>query len=577
MTALNESTAAFDPDPFDRTDVPADACPLTTSAVLARAAATVPDLEAVVCGEDRVTYAELKHAADTAAEVLQRIGIRAGDRVALCAGNGPRWAELFYAITGIGAVVVAVNTRYRSSDLAHVLSDSQAAFLITAPRVLSNDFLSTIDSIGPGPESQLPHPELPHLKSVVVLDDDAEAKIAAGWTRWSDFVGPRSQEATTDDDATDRNNKTVVDDSFEIDPASTSLIQYTSGTTSRPKGVLLTHRGMCADAHFSAVRMGLRAGDRFHSVRPFFHVAGSTLSVLSSAQSMSTLVTMERFVAGTALEVLERERCTHFSGNDTIALMLLDHPDRPQRTLVLRGAWVAASAAVLRRVAEELGATEVVAGYGQSEASPNVAQSAWWEPADVRLASAMLPQPGVEVRIWDDAADEPVPTGARGEIQVRGWNVMTGYLNNPTATRNACTSDGWLRTGDLGTLDEEGRLIYVGRLKEMIRVGGENVSPVEIEEELLLHPAVRQAVVVGVPDPRLIEVPFAFISLSHGKSMGEAELVAWLRERVAGFKVPKYVRFLDDFEELGMTASSKIQRGGLARQAQTYLDKMAAV
>lgn len=581
MTALNDVTDTFDTDPFDRTEVPVDACPLTTSAVLARAAATVPDLEAVVCGDSRVTYAELKRRADSAAEVLRRMGVRAGDHVALCVGNGPRWVELFYAITGIGAVVVAVNTRYRSSDLAYVLNDSQASFLITAPRVLSNDFLSTIRTIGPGPDSELPHPELPYLASIVVLEDDSATEVEAGWTRWSEFsdtsVGSRPEEVVVEGDATDGADGIAGDDAAVVSPASISLIQYTSGTTSRPKGVLLTHRGMCADAHFSAVRMGLRAGDRFHSVRPFFHVAGSTLSVLSSAQSMATLVTMQRFSAGPALGILERERCTHFSGNDTIALMLLDHPDRPRRNLVLRGAWVAASAAVLKRVAEELGASEVVAGYGQSEASPNVAQSAWWEPEHVRLASAMLPQPGVEVRIWDDAATEQAPTGCKGEIQVRGWNVMSGYLNNPQATRNACTSDGWLRTGDLGILDEDGRLTFVGRLKEMFRVGGENVSPVEIEEELLHHPAVRQAVVVGVPDPRLIEVPFAFISLSQGHSLEEAALVAWLRERVAGFKVPKYVHFMEDFEELGMTASSKVQRGSLGRQAQKYLDEMAAI
>lgn len=571
MNALTAATAGVDTDPFDRPEVPADVCPLTTSAVLARAAATVPELEAVVCGDERVTYAELKQRTDAATAVLRRIGVRAGDHVALCAGNGPLWVELFYAITGLGAVVVAVNTRYRTSDLAHVLEDSQAKFLITAPRVLSNDLLATIESIGPLPGGTLPNPELPHLESIVVLDDDPAVEFDEGWTRWSHF-------SAAEVDASAHDGVPMTDDAdAEVGPLSISLIQYTSGTTSRPKGVLLTHQGMCANAHFSAVRMGLRAGDRFHSVRPFFHVAGSTLSVLSSAQSMATLVTMERFVAGPALEVFEQERCTHFSGNDTIALMLLDHPDRPKRNLVLRGAWVAASAAVIRRVSEELGATEVVAGYGQSEASPNVAQSAWYEPAEVRLTSAMLPQPGVDVRIWDDAADHQAPTGAKGEIQVRGWNVMVGYHNNSAATCSACTDDGWLRTGDLGTMDEEGRLTYVGRLKEMFRVGGENVSPVEIEEELLLHPAVRQAVVVGVPDPRLIEVPFAFVCLSQGQSLAEAELVSWLRDRVAGFKVPKYFRFLDDFEELGMTASSKIQRGGLGRKAQKLIEETAVV
>ncbi|WP_009884326.1 class I adenylate-forming enzyme family protein [Brevibacterium aurantiacum] len=570
MTATSEHTRTDDVCPFDRPDVPLDVCPLTTSAVLRRAATTVPDLEAVVCGDDRVTYAELERRVADSTAVLERLGIRPGDHVALCVGNGPRWVELFYAITGIGAVVVAVNTRYRSSDLAHVLNDSQATYLITAPQILSSDFLSTLRIIGPDPESALPHPELPHLERIVVLDDDQSADFEGSWERWSQFVAGATG---TDEVSVPRTASSFV----PVSPTSTSLIQYTSGTTSRPKGVLLTHQGMCADAHFSAVRMGLRAGDRFHSVRPFFHVAGSTLSVLSSAQSMATLVTMERFVAGPALEVLEKERCTHFSGNDTIALMLLDHPDRSHRDLVLRGAWVAASAAVIRRVADELGAAEVVAGYGQSEASPNVAQSAWYEPAEVRLSAAMLPQPGVDVRIWDHEAHVPAMLGTKGEIQVRGWNVMTGYLNNPQATKNACTEDGWLRTGDLGTMDEGGRLVFVGRLKEMFRVGGENVSPVEIEEVLLLHPAVRQAVVVGVPDPRLIEVPFAFVSLAQGGSLDEDQLALWMRERVAGFKIPKFIHFVEDFEELGMTASSKIQRGGLGCHAKSIMDDRAGL
>ncbi|MGO2862210.1 MAG: class I adenylate-forming enzyme family protein, partial [Brevibacterium sp.] len=436
---MTESTKAASADcPFDRANAPSDVCPLTTSAVLERAAATVPDLEAVVCGDDRVTYTELRQRVAVASSVLRTIGIRHGDHVGLCVGNGPRWVELFYAITGLGGVVVAVNTRYRSSDLAHVLNDSQASFLITAPQVLTNDILSTLEAIGPKPGGDLPHPSVPHLGRIVVLDDYIGSEVADGWERWSSLS---ADTGVTRSDSHSSETDTVPG------PEDTCLIQYTSGTTSKPKGVLLRHLGMCANAYFSAVRMGLRAGDRFHSVRPFFHVAGSTLSVLSSAQSLATLVTMERFAAGPALEVLERERCTHFSGNDTIALMLLDHPDRQRRRLDLRGAWVAASAAVLRRVSEELGAEEVVAGYGQSEASPNIAQSAWWEPAVVRLSSAMLPQPGVEVRIWDPVDDAAASPGTKGEIQVRGWNVMTGYLGNPNATRQACTDDGWLRTG----------------------------------------------------------------------------------------------------------------------------------
>ena len=265
---------------------------------------------------------------------------------------------------------------------------------------------------------------------------------------------------------------------------------------------------------------------------------------------------MERFEPGEALALMEAERCTHFSGNDTMALMLLNHLDRPTRHLVLRGAWCAASPSIVQRVIDEMGARECVVGYGLSEASPNVAQSCWWEPEAVRVSAAMRPQPGVEVRIAPD-----------GEIQVRGYTVMQGYFDKPEETAKALDADGWLSTGDLGRLDAEGRLLFLGRAKDIIRVGGENVAPAEIEDVLHRHPAVRQAVVVGVPDPRLMEVPCAFVILNDGHAAEGDAVLAWARDRMAGFKVPRYIRFVDGFEAIGMTASSKIQKKQLQAHA----------
>lgn len=328
---------------------------------------------------------------------------------------------------------------------------------------------------------------------------------------------------------------------------------------------------MCADAFFSGARMGLRPGDRFHSARPFFHVAGSTLSVLSSLQHAATLVTMPKFEPAEALRLLEAERCTHFSGNDTIALLLLNHPDRPHRRLSLRGAWVAASPTVVRRVIEELGARECVAGYGLSEASPNVAQSAWWEPEDIRASGAMAPEPGVEIRIrsLDDTRD--CGPGEPGSVLVRGWNVMQGYLDDPVRTAETIDADGWLSTGDVGLLDDSGRFHFTGRTKEIIRVGGENVAPADVEDVLHRHPAVRQAAVVGVPDERLIEVPFAFVVLTS-PGISEEDLLLWAKERLAGFKVPRHLRIVDGFEAIGMTASAKVQKNQLARYARALLE-----
>ncbi len=334
--------------------------------------------------------------------------------------------------------------------------------------------------------------------------------------------------------------------------------------------MLLTHANMLCNAFVSGGRIGFRIGDRYHSARPFFHVAGSTLSVLSALLHMATLVTMDRFEPGEALQLMETECCTHFSGNDTMVLMLLSHPSLAERHLMLRGAWAAASPAVMRRIADELGARECVAGYGLSEASPNVAQSCWWEPEEVRLGSRMKPQPGLELRIRAaDGTDQP--PGEPGQIMVRGWSVMRGYFDKPGETAAVLGSDGWLATGDLGALDTDGRLRFLGRLKDIVRVGGENVSPAEVEDVLHTHPAVRQAAVVGVPDPRLMEVPAAFVIANGGMACKPDAVMAWCRERMAGFKVPRHVWVVDSFEAIGMTASAKVQKKLLAAHARRLL------
>ena len=527
-------------------------CPLTTADALARAAAIGPDVEAVVASDGRITYAELAREVDSLRACLAAAGIGRGDHVGLCLGNGVRWVSLFLALGSAGAVTVPISTRFRAEEMAYALRQSRVTALFVADSFLRIDFVATLRGICPGLDTGLPHEALPDLRRVVVLGEDVPgAAVGFGAFRAGPSVPVPPAAACTPDDVL--------------------LIQYTSGTTSFPKGVMLTHANMLANAFFSGGRIGFRAADRYHSARPFFHVAGSTLSVLSSLQHVVTLVTMDRFEPEEALLLMERERCTHFSGNDTMALMLLNHPTRPRRRLALRGAWVAASPAVMRRVADELGARECVAGYGQSEASPNIAQSCWWEPEEVRIASRMRPQPGVEVRIrGEDGTDRP--PGQPGEIAVRGWNVMRGYFDKPEETAGVLGPDGWLSTGDLGRLGEDGRLEFLGRAKDILRVGGENVSPAEIEDVLIRHPAVRQAAVVGVPDPRLMEVVAAFVVPNEGAECDAAEVIGWCRERMAGFKVPRHVFVVEGFEAIGMTASSKVQKKPLAAYARKLLD-----
>jgi fatty-acyl-CoA synthase len=454
---------------------------------------------------------------------------------------------MFLAIGSIGAVTVPVNTRFRGEEMTYVLGQAQVRWLFVADRFLRVDFIDMLRGIFPGIDTALPDAALPRLQGVVVLGDDVPA-AAMGWEEFLRGGRGRTEPATAR-------------------PEDPLLIQYTSGTTSFPKGVLLTHRSMCANGFFSGGRMGLRIADRFHSARPFFHVAGSSLSVLACLQHVSTLVTMERFEPAEALRLMEAERCTHFSGNDTMALMLLNHPDRTHRQLHLRGAWAAASPSIVKRIIDELGARECVVGYGLSEASPNISQSCWWEDEDIRVSGRMLPEPGVAVRIRNLESREDCPPGVDGEILVRGWNVMLGYYDKPEETAATLDAEGWLATGDLGNLDATGRLAFCGRAKDIVRVGGENVSPAEVEDILHRHPAIRQAVVVGVPDARLVEVPCAFVIRNGGYDCAEAEIIAWSKEKMAGFKVPRYVRFVEGFEEIGMTESSKIQKKKLAAHA----------
>jgi fatty-acyl-CoA synthase len=253
--------------------------------------------------------------------------------------------------------------------------------------------------------------------------------------------------------------------------------------------------------------------------------------------------------------MLERERCTLISGNDTLFQMLMGHEDFPKRKLSLRGGWAAAGPQTMRKIIDLLGAKAICAAYGLSEASPNVVMSDWRDPEELRVKGLAKPHDGVDLRIVD------------GEIQVRGWNVMQGYYNNPEANAKAFTEDGWLRTGDLGELTADGRLRMVGRLKEVFRVGGENVAPAEVEEVLLSHPAVQTAQVIGVPDPRLGEVPAAYVTLKDGRNAGEAELIAWCKARCANFRVPRYLRIVADFEAIGMTASGKVQKTKLREHA----------
>jgi fatty-acyl-CoA synthase len=469
-------------------------------------------------------------------------------------GNDETWVTLFYAAAMLGAVTVPVNTRFKSNELAFCLKQADVKALFLADRFLNIDFLSFLREVEPAVDKALPGNALPLLRHVIVLGDD----IPPTGRSFDDLLELADRVSDAELDAA----------AAQVKSSDLLLIQFTSGTTAYPKAVMLTHDNMLRDAWAVSLRLGIRSDDRYFNCRPFFHVAGTTLSLLVSLVAGACLVTLPTFEAGAALRMMKDERCTLTSGNDTLFQMMLGHPSFDRAALSLRGGWAAAGPETIRNIVEVMGAREVCVAYGLSEASPNVVLNDYRDPLELRIAGLAKPHDGVEVRIADEQ-NVALPAGASGEIQVRGWNVMRGYYKNPEATAKVFTADGWLRTGDIGVLTVDGRLRMVGRTKDVFRVGGENVAPAEVEEVLLAHPAVATAQVVGVPDTRLGEVGAAFVTLKaqDGGRPSEAELVDFVKRRCANFRVPRYLAVVENFDAVGMTASGKVQKNRLREHA----------
>jgi len=515
---------------------------------LARQAAARPDAEALVIAGRRLTWAGLAREVGRMAAGLRALGIRRGDHVAVLMGNSLEWVTFFYAAATVGAVTVPVNTRFKPDELAYCLKQADVKLLFLVDRFLKIDFVDMLRAVCPGVDRTLPDPAFPLLGHVIVLGSDVpagamtlEAMLAAG--------APASAAAE------------------EVRPDDVLLMQFTSGTTSYPKGVMLTHDNMLRNAAYVAERFDCRPGDRYYSARPFYHVAGTTLSLLAALAVGACLLSSPTFEPGEALRVMAEERCTLTSGNDTMFLMMMNHPDFGQRPLALRGGWASAGAEASRQIVERMGMKGLCHAYGLSETSPNVSMS--WHNDDLgkRIEGWGHILQDVEVRIADPETGKDQPPGRPGEILVRGWSVMQGYYRMPEQTARAIDADGWLHSGDLGVMDGDGRLRFLTRIKDVFRVGGENVAPAEVEDVLHRHPAIKQAQVIGVPDPRLVEVPAAYVILREGARATPAEIADWCRERMANFRVPRYVKIIDTFENIGMTGSAKVQKNKLRAQA----------
>ena len=498
------------------------------------------DLDAVVDGETRLTYTALADEVARFAGALVASGVEPGERVAIWAPNRVEWIVAVLGLWRAGAVLVPINTRFKGREAAEIVRRSGAAALVTVTDFLGTDYLELLRSTGI---------ELPARCTTVVVDGpvppDAES--------WAAFMGRASAA-----------NRAVADRrTAALRPDDPSDILLTSGTTGTPKGVVQTHGRTLRVATDWVAMTGLSAGDRYLMVNPYFHMFGLKAGILASVAAGATMLPVAVFDADAVLEAVERERITVLPGAPTLYQSILDHPGRERFDLASLRVAVTGAADIpvelIRRVRQELPFSLVVTGYGLTEAGTATATSAE-DDAETVATTVGRARPGFEVRVVD-GTDHDLAPGEAGEILLRGGSVMDHYLDDPDATARAFAPEGWLRTGDLGVLDQRGCLRIVGRSKDMFIVGGFNVYPAEVENALLGHPSVGQVAVVGVPDERMGEVGAAAVVPRPGATVDGAGLIEWARERLANYKVPRQVAVVD---ELPMTATGKVRKDELA-------------
>jgi fatty-acyl-CoA synthase len=499
----------------------------TVGGILREAARRSPDTTALVAAtvdpaqRRRWTYAELLAEAERVGRALAG-RFEPTERVAVVAPSIPESLVLTYAAALAGLVLVPVNPALRAGELRHVLGQSGAAGAFVVPEHRGFDVLGTVHTL---------RPELPALRDVVVFDEWDAFCASAG-------LSPSPRPVAPDDVA---------------------QLVYTSGTTGAPKGALLTHRGMTNAARFGATRFGMRPGDVYVQTMPLFHVGGQVVS-FQLCQLSAAEVLVPAFDPGLVLELIESERATLTCGVPTMLLALVEHPDFSRRDLsslrAVSGGGAVVPAALVRHIEDTLGVHFAVV-FGQTEACGFISQTHLDDSAEDKGETLGRPLPGVGARVVDPATGVAVARGAVGELEVHGPNVMAGYHELPEDSADAVGPGGWLRTGDLVTMDARGYLRMTGRVKEMIVSGGENIFPVEIESALAEHPDVAQVAVVGVPDDRWGEAAVAVVVPSAPRAPDPAALEAFLRERLAPFKVPRRWVLVD---ELPRTASGKVQK-----------------
>ncbi len=533
---------------------------ITMGELIRETASRYPDREALVFPATslRLTYSEFEQKCRETAKGFMALGVKKGDHVSVWTTNIPEWTYLQFGLGMIGAVLVTVNTNYKSSELSYILNQSDSTTLVLIEEYRDTNYYETARTVVPGLDSMEAgkiHSEgLPLLKNIIYIGN---RKDTPGMFSFDQVLDLGRQ--ISDADLAEREKSVHFHDVVNM--------QYTSGTTGFPKGVMLTHYNVINNARMVGDVMGMTEQDRLLIQVPLFHCFGCVMSSLNCVVHGSTMVMVEYFDALKAMQYIQEEKCTAINGVPTMFISILSHKDFSKydmsslRTGIMAGA--PCPEETMRQVMEKMHCPEVVIAFGQTESSPVMNMTRRDDPVDVRVTTVGRLLPGIQGKIIDPVTGEELPPNVQGEIVTKSPCVMKGYYKMPEETKKAIDADGWLHTGDLGTVDEQGNFKITGRIKEMIIRGGENIYPREIEEFLHKHPKVRDVYVVGVPDKKYGEQLLAVIIPEPGEKVTGEELVEYCTNRIARHKIPKYWEFTD---EVPMTASGKVQKYKIVEQ-----------
>jgi fatty-acyl-CoA synthase len=540
---------------------------ITIGKLLEEKAKLHPDHEAVVYADRglRLSYKQFDDCCRVVARGLMKLGIKAGEHIAVWTTNKPEWLACQFATGKMGAVLVTVNTNYRTAELEYLLKQSDSTTLILMEQYRDSSYIDMIYELAPELNTcepgKLQSKRLPYLRNVIVLGENRYP----GTYSWNDLI--KMAEEVSDEELDERMNS--------LDPHDVINMQYTSGTTGFPKGVMLTHYNIVNNAYNIAQCMKLTKEDRLCIPVPFFHCFGCVLGTLACVSVGATMLPIEEFNAKQVLQAVQDEKCTALHGVPTMFIAELNDPDFDKYDLSsLRTGIMAGSNCpieVMKAVMEKMGAKEITIAYGQTESSPVITQTRTDDPIELRVETVGRALPNVEVKIVEPGTNKEVPRGVQGELCTRGYHVMKGYYNNPDATREAIDEDGWLHTGDLAVMDENGYCRITGRLKDMIIRGGENIYPREIEEFLYKHPKILDVQVVGVPDEKYGEEVMAWIILKEGETATAEEIREFCKGKISRHKIPRYIEFTKSYP---MTASGKIQKFKLREQGKEVIEQL---